>query len=381
MIPGHLRPASAAPPPLLIDTPEAVPDALSELVTETRRRLEAKARENRTTRREGSRARLAELLANEAAAPDFIPPTSVQEAREGAGHLCRVRLRLPKRSGPAWDDLSAEAILAASPPVSAGAQDVFKLLFIVGRLTGEERGYRVIPSTVTFHLPQLLAAGVAEYTPRHLRRLVRELERAGLIDAGAHAANVITENDEKRRMWDGSIWAVKMKPSNCDAYLTPEEWRNEWRDFDSDLKCGRTAKKLMSALKRFREKEKQIYILHLWAVNPNIKSIPLSLERTFEKCQRRSVQDVVYSLPSLADLGGQHLADAISQAAAEIAHHLNDQHSFRYWCSMLWTATKHGLLEAAAAQLQRLVIDLLEWEGLRSPGAVFVARNHSLDIL
>lgn len=378
MIPANLRRNTPSAAPLMLTSAdrEAAPALLPEIVQETRRRLEHQARENRTQRREANRQRFRDLLntPTNQAAPDFKAPTSAQEAREAVSGRVWVRQAQPKPQGPDWDALDAEAVLEAAPKVSKGAAHLFRLLHSVAATVGQERGYRVIPSTVSFHLPQSLVAAVAGYTPRHTRRLGAELEGAGLIDAGAHAASVTTENEKQRRMWDGSLWAVKLKPSNSDAYLTPEDWRQVWRDFDADLKHGRTAQKLMSHLKTYEDVERKEHVLQLWAVNPNANLSPLSLERTWEARKRESVQDVVYSLPLLADLSGHQLTEAIGRAASEIAHALNDQHSRRYWCALLWAAVKNKTLSSFSAQLLRLLTDVQEWPEMQNPGAVFTAR-------
>lgn len=364
---------------LTSDAEQAAPALLPEIVEDMRRRLAQQIRENRETRRAESRARFHQLLnaATDQAAPDFKVPSSLLEARQGISVAGKVTLSRPPVSGPAWEELSAEAVLAAAPWVSKGARRLFCLVHRVGVAAAKARRYRLVPSTCTFHLPQLLAAAVLRYATRHVRRLMTELEAAGLIDAGGHAANVTTVEGKKRRMWDGCLWAVKLKPSNSNAYLRPDDWQHEWRDFDEDLKRGRTAKKLMSYLKTYKDEERQFHLIKEWAVNPNMKITSLSLERTFQAEQREDVQDVVYSLPLLSELTGPALAQAIGRAASEIAHALNDSHSRRHWCGLLWAATRSDSLEGFSAQLLRLLADVGESAELRNPGALFAARLRS----
>lgn len=388
MIPAHLRaaggrgdgagavPAAAARTPAGSAQADELPALLPEMVQQARELLARQARENRTQRRAANRARFRELLdaPTDQAAPDFRAPASLQEARQDPLGSVRVHKPQPVSSGPAWGELSAEAVLRLYPHLSQGARKVLQVLHAVGVAAGQERGYRVIPTSVAFHLPQVLLAPVVGYTTRHLRRLVAELEEAGAVDAGGHAANVTTRAGERRRMWDGSLWCVKLLPTNTRAYLTPEDWGHEWRDFDGDLKRGHTAQKAMSYLKTSEEKRWNLHLLQQWAVNPSQRFNPLSLDRTFDERQRESVQDVVYSLPLLADLSGPRQAEAIGRAASEIAHHFHDQHSRRYWCALLWAAVKNGTLEALAAQIQRLLVDVQEWPDLRNPGALLAAR-------
>ncbi|MFC6667835.1 hypothetical protein ACFP9V_22370 [Deinococcus radiopugnans] len=63
---------------------------LPEIVEETRRRLEKQARENRETRRAEQRARFHQLVTapTDEAAPDFVPPVSLQEGRQPPAAVC-----------------------------------------------------------------------------------------------------------------------------------------------------------------------------------------------------------------------------------------------------------------------------------------------------
>lgn len=374
------RPVLAATPPLLIpESEQATPALLPEIVEETRRRLAQQARENRETRRAEQRARFHQLVTapTDEAAPDFVMPTSLQESRQRVSGAVQVTLPRPVTSGPAWGELSADAVLDSVPWLSKGARLVFRILHLVAVAAAQDRRYRVIPSSCAFHLPQLLLAAVARYTPRHLRRLLNELESAGVIDGGAHAARVKTGIGTTRHMWDGSIWAVKLRPSTCDAYLAPEDWRHEWRDFQADLESGRTAEKIMSYLKTCEGLARQQHVLKTWAVNPNAKMTSLCLERTFQAEQKMSLQDTVYALPLIGELSELKQAGAIGNAASVISHALGDSHSRRFWCGLLWAATRNGSLEAFSAQLLRLLADVQESSELRNPGALFAARLRS----
>ncbi len=371
------RPISAPIPPML--TPDQVVAVLPEIAQDARRRLAQQARDNRETRRADERARLHQLLSapTDEAAPDFVPPASLQEGRQQSGSRVQVTLPRPMVAGPAWGELSADAVLDAAPWVSKGARLVFYVLHLIAVATAQDRRYRVIPSSSAFHLPQLLLATVTKYTTRHLRRLTGELEKAGLIDCGAHASRIQTKLGDHRHMWDGSIWAVKLRPSNCDAYLAPEDWQHEWRDFQADLMSGRTAEKLMSYLNTCEGLARQEHVLKTWAVNPNAKMTSLCLERTFQAEQKMTLQDTVYALPLIGELSDLKRAGAIGNAASMISHALGDSHSRRFWCGLLWAATRNGSLEAFSAQLLRLLADVQESSELRNPGALFAARLRS----
>lgn len=376
------RPVPATTPSLLIPDQgedQDVPAVLPEIVEETRRRLAQQARDNRETRRAEQRARFHQLVTapTDEAAPDFVMPTSLQESRQRASGAVQVTLPRPVAVGPAWGELSADEVLNSVPWLSKGARLVFRLLHLLAVAAAQGRHYPVIPSSSAFHMPQLLLAAVLKYTPRHLRRLTHELEEAGLIDGGAHASKVRTKLGTHRHLWDGSIWAVKLRPSTCNAYLAPEDWQHQWRDFQADLKTGRTAEKIMSYLKTCEGLERQQHVLKTWAVNPNAKFTSLSLERTFQAEEKMSLQDTVYALPLIGELSELKQAGAIGNAASIIAHALGDSHSRRFWCGLLWAATRNGSLEAFSAQLLRLLADVQESSELRNPGALFAARLRS----
>nr|WP_192967551.1 hypothetical protein [Deinococcus radiopugnans] len=376
------RPAPAAPPLVLTSDQGEDQEAamlLPEIVEETRRRLEKQARENRETRRAEQRARFHQLVTapTDEAAPDFVPPVSLQEGRQPPSGSVRVTLPRPEVPGPAWGELSADAVLDSVPWLSKGARLVFRIMHMLAVAKAQDCRYPVIPNSAAFHTPQLLLAFVARYTTRHFRRLTNELEHAGVIDGGAHAAKVKTGIGTTRHLWDGSIWAVKLRPSTCDAYLSPEDWQHEWRDFQADLESGRTAKKLMSYLNTCEGLARQEHVLKTWAVNPNAKMTSLCLERTFQAEQKMTLQDTVYALPLIGELSELKQAGAIGNAASIISHALGDSHSRRFWCGLLWAATRNGSLEAFSAQLLRLLADVQESSELRNPGALFAARLRS----
>ncbi len=376
------RPLPASIPSVLTSDQgedQAAAALLPEIVEETRRRLAQQARDNREQRRADERTRLHQLLnaPTDEAAPDFVPPANLQAGRQPPSGSVRVTLPRPVVPGPAWSELSADAVLDSVPWLSKGARLVFRIMHMTAVAKAQDCGYAVIPNSVAYHLPQLLLAFVVRYTTRHLRRLTNELEASGVIDGGAHAAKVKTGIGTTRHLWDGSIWAVKLRPSTCDAYLAPEDWRHEWRDFQADLESGRTAKKLMSYLNTCEGLARQEHVLKTWAVNPNAKMTSLCLERTFQAEQKMTLQDTVYALPLIGELSELKQAGAIGNAASVISHALGDSHSRRFWCGLLWAATRNGSLETFSAQLLRLLADVQESSELRNPGALFAARLRS----
>ena len=224
-------------------------------------------------RRAEQRARFHQLLnaPTDEAAPDFVVPANLQESRQRASGSVQVSLPRPITPGPAWGELSAEEVLKSVPWLSKGARKLFHLLHLLAVAAAQGRRYPVIPSSQCLPHAPAPAGCRPPVHPRHLRRLAQELEHAGLIDGGAHASKVRTKLGTHRHLWDGSIWAVKLRPSTCNVYLSPDDWRHEWRDFQADLKTGRTAEKIMSYLNTCEGLERQEHVLKIWAVNPNAK--------------------------------------------------------------------------------------------------------------
>ncbi|CAM3754722.1 hypothetical protein DEFR109230_10995 [Deinococcus frigens] len=133
----------------------------------------------------------------------------------------------------------------------------------------------------------------------------------------------------------------------------------------------------MSYLNTCEGLARQEHVLKQWAVNPNAKFTSLCLERTFQAEQKMSLQDTVYALPLIGEMSELKQAGAIGNAASMISHALGDGHSRRFWCGLLWAATRNGSLEAFSAQLLRLLADVQESSELRNPGALFAARLRS----
>ncbi|MEF2280493.1 hypothetical protein V3W47_19555, partial [Deinococcus sp. YIM 134068] len=106
------------------------------------------------------------------------------------------------------------------------------------------RGYRFVPDQVAFHLPAVSLAGVLDYHPDHVARLGRELERAGLLDCGGHVQKVAGSN-----LYDGTLWAVKVRPEALAPRVRADEWRHNWRPgFAADLDARTGAASEMSGL-------------------------------------------------------------------------------------------------------------------------------------
>ena len=313
-------------------------------------------------------------------------PAAVTTHREAAPPVPVVKVRAESTTGPleapSWP--SCEAVVG-SLCLSRGAGRVFGVLHNLAVMTARARGYAARPDAVTFHLPaSLLALGVG-YTDRHLRRLLPELEAAGLIDCGAHAGLV---ND--MRLWDGYLWAVKTSTGEIAPTLRCEDWRHQWRDFAGDMRTGRTVKALleqMSGLQAEKQKDAVKTALEGWAVTPGNLNNPVACSADISAGAgpeaAQDVRQVAYRLGELVNVPASKRAEMVGRTASALARLLNDPQSRRWYCRMLWEALKaeqegRGGLNSLSAALARLEADRAEWTELRNPAALLASRLRSV---
>jgi len=72
-------------------------------------------------------------------------------------------------------------------------------------------------------------------------------------------------------------------------------------------------------------------------------------------------------------------SELVGKMASTLAAAFNDQHSRRWYCSLIWHALDaeregRGGLSALANAIQRVLIDRKEWAELRNPAALLAAR-------
>ena len=133
----------------------------------------------------------------------------------------------------------------------------------------------------------------------------------------------------------------------------------------------------MSGLITTKEDE-QVSKLFSAAVTGLYDSAPVTLPlvRTFKL---GAVQDAVNSLSLLADATPHERRELVQQLAGWLSESLHDRHSFKFWCSLLWpVAGKWEAVGALQAQLNRLLADLSEYDGILNPAAWFNSRCNSL---
>ncbi|MBB5297485.1 hypothetical protein [Deinococcus metallilatus] len=233
------------------------------------------------------------------------------------------------------------------------------------------RGYAVVPSQVTLHQPQEVIARALRCCLKSVYNWTRHLEALGLVDARPH----FTTSKGTTRA-DGTLYAVSLKPGHR-AHLTHADLSHEWRDLDADREAGRTAWKLLTGSDP-REEAEWYQVLRDWAVTPGsftshpLKSDPVNGPET--------VQDVIYTLPLLAEAHPTKRAALVGMLGAALARRLDGGMTWRrLWCRLIWDAWTaevegRGGLQVLAAQLARLEADRREWPGLRSPGALLASR-------
>jgi hypothetical protein len=271
--------------------------------------------------------------------------------------------------------------VVAGVPLSKGAVKIFDLLNGLAVKVARARGYTVQPNTVTLHIPSSLVALGVGYTPRHLRRLLPELEEAGLIACGAHASRV-----RDMSLWDGYLWAVKVSPGERQPRIRAEEWRHRWRDFARDIDTGRTVKALVEQMSALHPEEAGKAVktaLEQWSVNPeNLSNPVVGRGDIFGGTDLEGVQDVknlAYRLSELAHVNPDKRSEAVGRMASALAQVMNDPHSRRWYCALLWAGLREEWegragLSILASALIRVQVDQNEYSGLRSSAALLNSR-------
>lgn len=297
--------------------------------------------------------------------------------------VVRVMAESPpsRLEGPSWPPCEA---VAGSAALSLGASRVFGVLHRLACDTARARRYGAVPNQVVFHCPAVMVAAVVGYTDRHLRTLVQELERAGLLDAGGHAQT----GPGGRWMYSGTVWAVKVKPGEFVAHVHPDEWKQTWRpDFKADVEGKRGAARLISELVDQQADTEVIYRAVLRAAAGNLDyRTPLMSSSEMDGGETvKTVQDVVYTLGSggLLTLPPTRRGQLVGVMADVLARRLDGGLRWRRWYAGTLLdaleAEEQGRrgLQALAAALSRIDADVREGAPWERPGAVLAARLRS----
>lgn len=252
------------------------------------------------------------------------------------------------------------AAIQGDTKLSKGAQRLWELLHFLGVQVALERKYSHKVSQVVFGLPQSLVASTLGYTDRHVRNLQVELEKAGLL-----ASHALADQVQGRNLWATMLWAVKVGSRATTPRLTPDAFSHTWRNFEDDLRCRNTAHSIISGLRTLEESKRvfvllQVIVTGLFKLNPRYPS-------SSPEIRLQGVQETIYRLGALAE--GSDAA-GVADLASRLAHSLNDQHSFRWWCKQIWQASgSWEAIGALQARLHRTLADLQEFDGIRNPGS------------
>lgn len=268
---------------------------------------------------------------------------------------------------------SAEAI-AYGVRLSRGAGRLWGLLHRLAVDVARYREYTVTPGQVTFHLPAVTLAGAAGYARSHLYRLLDELMRAGLLDGGGHAQNVMG-----RSLYDGCLWAVRTRLDAEPPRVRADEWKHQWRPgFAADVQGKTGAAAEMRQLQTQEANAGEYYqaAKHRAAIPDAVFS---PAESSCLIPERPSLNAVADALGGIWGVHVRHRARRVGQLASAMCAALGEPERRRYWCRVIWEAYRASIegrsgLQVLAAQVARLAADLKEGAPWRSPGAVLASR-------
>jgi hypothetical protein len=244
------------------------------------------------------------------------------------------------------------------------------LLHQVAVSTVTARAYPVAPSQVTIHQPQELMARALGCHVVTVWRWTQDLAALGLVAARAH----FTTSKGGTRA-DGTLYAVTLKVGHR-AHLAHDDLAHEYRDLDGDRAAGRTAWKALQGSDQ-RDRGAWFQMLQNWAVAPGSVDDPSLLS---DHCRPPgTLQDAAHALPLVATAHPDKRPALVGMIASTLARALDDQHSRRWYCRIIWNAWSAEVegragLQVLAAQLARLDADRREWAGLKRPGALLASR-------
>lgn len=282
---------------------------------------------------------------------------------------------LPPTVTSAWP--SAAEVLG-DRRLSRGATLLWNWLHALALYVASVRGHTVLPNHLTFHLPAVIVAALAGYSERHLYRLADELRRAGLIDERGHVGQV-----GKMRRYDGTLWAISLKPGAARPRLRWFEFKHDWRpDFASDYHSEKGAYHELQAImaEPFTLQERQGKVLRLardWAAAMKNEKNPVGGGSDMRP--GRVLQAIARDLPALIHLHPRQRHREVSRLALDLAHALGEPGRHRQHCAAIYAALQaeneqRPGLHRFALQLERLATDLAELAPWRKPGAVLAAR-------
>ena len=249
------------------------------------------------------------------------------------------------------------------------AQRIFTQLFETALHVSQVKGHSPQVSQVTLHQPVeivCVALGISRVTfYSHLA----SLKAAGIIYSKGHTASWYGLGRKS-----GTLFAVALRP-HIRARLSREDYAHKWRDLEGDTrKEGHTAWSFLKTVQSQSQRQKDAKTaLKAWAVNPGTLKNPVTND-----C-KGSLGETVYSLEMLTDTHYSQRPKLLNSLATALARGFLDSANLNFWRKLLWDALKReseGLstLYRLSNALTRLMADVKEWQGLKSPGALLVHR-------
>jgi DNA-binding transcriptional ArsR family regulator len=267
---------------------------------------------------------------------------------------------------------AADAVLnGLEAPLHSTAHRIYRTLHGIALATAQAKAQTLSVCQVVIHQPvELLALhlGISRVTfYKHLATL----KRLGLVASRGHVSSY---GGLARK--DGTLFAVSFKPGHR-ARFRYDDLKHKWRDLAGDIASGtRTAWSVLQALQSKSSKDRVVSQAQLvaWAVNPGqIDKTPVTSD-----C-KGGVQEYVYSLDLLADTHPRQRAETVNRYAQALAAGYSDSTNLNFWRWLLWRALDSEcagipMLHRLQNALTRLQADVAEWQGLKKPGALLVAR-------
>lgn len=255
------------------------------------------------------------------------------------------------------------------------AQALFRLLYRLGRDVLEARGQSPQASQVVFHMSAELIAAHLQMGRATMYRHLPALQAAGLLACKGHVSTVKGQSRQ-----DGTLFAVSLRAGYVPR-LRREDYKHSWRDLEADIASGvRTAWSVLQGVRQSKTKhaEKVEYLqLLTWAVTPGTSSTPVKSDCLTDSGS--TLGAYVYSLDLLSETHPKQRGEVLDRYARAMSRHYLDASNLNFWRWMLWRALDgeargEGMLYQLRNALTRLAADLVEWDGLKRPGALLVAR-------
>ena len=285
------------------------------------------------------------------------------------GHLAVPSVRVD-RAVP-----TSESVLAAlETPPHQTAQNIYHALHAVSVEVLQAKVQALTVHQVVIHQPVEVLALYLGMSRVTFYKHLKELHRLGLVASRGHVSSYGNLSRQ-----DGTLFAVSLKPGHV-ARLRYDDLKHKHRNLQADIDSGcRTAWSFLQSLSgslqsKTRERLVSLGNLVSWALNPGL----FDQQPVIRDCKGK-LAEYVYSLERLSDTHPKKRGEMVDAYAHALAQGFLDGHNLNFWRKLLWQAIKcdhrgTGILQKLSSTLTRLIADVEEWQGLRSPGGLLVAR-------